>query len=342
MIGFPSVPEPSSLLWVEKLNRRAAALREECERLLRIDRSRSIESICQDAQSLHTDGDHQGCGVTLVHLSDICRAQGRLGPALRFSERAEQTFTGWPENRPKHNHAVTLYSLGLINQLLGSDKEAWDYYSEALDEFEEALEHWDSVIAAQPNASNGREECELILPWLEMLMEYVSRARALGGTSAIHAPIMIGCWPPGAQNPEVDKLLIDVTIKGLLVEMDVHLDNAVHKLELPAGAAGPITIQPGTAYHLLDAPPDLGNAFNDFQDARYVLVQAGMEANTLGVAKEVDDDEILYGEFTLDNNNEFRFTVAYPDANLPAPRIIGEDDLDPDSACKIISMFKAA
>jgi hypothetical protein len=316
-------------------------LREECERLLKIDRPRSIESICQDAQSLHTQGDHRGCGVTLVHLSDICRTQGRLGPALRFSERAEQTFAGWPENRPKHNHAVALYSLGLINQLLGSDKEAWDYYSEALDEFDDALQYWDDVLAAQPNASNGKAECELLLPWLKMLMEYVSRARALGGASAVHAPIMIGCWPPDAQNPEVDQLLIDVTIEGLLVEMDVHLDNDVHKMELPAGAGGPITIQPGSEYRVLEAPPDLGNVFNDFQDARYVLVQAGMEANTMGVARETNDDEILWGEFTRDRG-EVQFTVAYPDPHLPAMRIIGEEELDEGSTGKIICMFKAA
>jgi hypothetical protein len=199
-----------------------------------------------------------------------------------------------------------------------------------------------NVIAADPAAKNGQAECERILPWLEMLMEYVSRARALGYSAAIHAPLMIGCWPSDPQTPEVDKLLIDVTITGLVVQMDVHLDNAVYELGLPVGVGGPVTIWPGNEYLVLEAPPDIDNVFNDFQDARYLLVRRGMEENARSVVQETDGDEILFGKFTRDNNNQIQFTVAYPDANLPAPRIIGEDDLDTSSASKIINFFKAA
>ncbi len=330
MIGLPCVPDPSSLLWTEGLSRRAVTLQDECRQIVRNERHRPIESIYQDARDLHDQGDFAGCAVILIHLSDACRAKGKLGLALKFSKEVEKVLLDRPRSKYKHNQAVAFYSLGLIHQLLGSDQEAWDYYDRALDAFQQAKELWFAL-----RATYWEQRCDDIQEWLEQIMAYVARARAHGGVSAIWHPILVGCWPPTKSLPDVDQLFIDVTVEEIAIDMLLHRGNDTYRLErLGRGIPIKPTIQPGEEYYVLKVPGELQDDIPQFADVGYILVGRDVRGDYISAGAVIKDGEILWGEFTRDEDGDIRLEVTNP-----VPKIIGIDDSDRIAAGKIIALL---
>lgn len=336
MIIFPRVPEPASLLWTENPSRRANALRDECRQIAQVKRHRPIELLCRDTEALGQQGDRSGCAVLLIHLSDICRAKGRLGPALKLTDKAEQLLQSWPENRRKHNHAVALYSLGLVHHLLGSDQEAWDFYDRALDAFQQAKEQWSRL-----NQTEWAACCDEVSRWIERLMSYVAATRALGGKSAIQLCALLGCWSPGENLSETDQPIVDMAIGKIELNVHLRLGNETYQLQpLDRSQSSKLAFSLREQHFVLEVLEELPNCLPEFQGADYALV------NRSGQRQEQDfgtaigrDNTVLWGKFTRDTHGRIQFEVAHPGDPL-VPRIIGGEYLEEQAAGSVVGVFK--
>lgn len=388
MIGFPVLVEPSSVLWHEAgaraaagmkgPGRRAESLLQECHRLqtLRHDgyvgpisatRYRGLDSICSDARRLRGDGDPFGCAVVLVHLSDLYRRHGRLGPALKTAQEAYQIFAGWPEEQYKHNQAVVLYALGIIQQLLGSDDEAWSCYERALAAFGDAQARW-----RNPYVPEMLEQCVSMSNQIVELMDFVATVRAEGGTSAIRCPVFLGYLPsesvptsgngarPG-HNVSVAALppgsVVTASVTYLCVDMKLRVGSRTHVLQLLQELNGPSTtppepaegsaspskelavrqhgqlptpaIEPGTEYCILQIPDDVCKSVKELTDCSYALIRPDTPS----------DQGCITGEFTRDRSTMLR--VTYPPLQVRA-RMVGDEDPPEGSTGTIVGVFKAA
>ena len=342
MIIFPRVPDPSSLLWIDNLSRRSSALREECLDIAQASRHRPIESLAQDAENLCEQGDADGCAIVMTYLADIARERGRLGPALNYSKRAEHLFAQYPQSRCKHNHAVALYALGLVHQLLGSDQEAWDYYDGALEDFDDAQTKWTSISIED----DVKDRCREAIRKIEQLMCYVRRARALGGSSAVQLLTLVGCWPLDNHAIGADHLVVEAAIERATPNLHLRVSNRDYQLRsLNNNRAPELMFRPDDEYFVLEVPEELGNIMPEFQDAEFALInQSGRDRTGKFGATVEQDSQVLWGRFVRDAG-ETKFEVAYENAPLPAPRFIGEDDLnntDQRTVGSVVGVFKEA
>jgi hypothetical protein len=331
-------------MWKGELTRKAEALLAECNRIATSDslsKHRSLGSLYRDAESLREQGYLHEYGLLLVSLVDLGRAKGLLGPALKFAEQAESIYASLSEARYRHNHGVTLYSSGLVHQLLGSDKEAWDCYSRALEAFEEAEKEINTLPTANEEVTFCEDKCKVLIPWVELLMDYVCNARALGCSSAVRYPILLGLWPSGNDSPQVDQLLMDVSVREIGVDMHLRSGHREYKLAPVKGKFGVLpTIQLDKEHYVLEIPQEL-EVIAPFRDAKYALVRREVHENRYGVGAEVTkDDQILWGMFTRDPQKGVVFTVIFEDGILAKPKFVGEDDLVSETKGCIIGVFK--
>jgi hypothetical protein len=119
---------------------------------------------------------HVERAAALIHLSDVYREAGKLGPALRHARDAYAILQRQPGLAQRHNEAVAAYSLGLIHHLLGNDADALNWYQTAQRLFELAGEYW-----ATCNERARRRTCTCLLWWIRSLSGCLVRARERDG-----------------------------------------------------------------------------------------------------------------------------------------------------------------
>lgn len=285
MIGIPEYARPSNLLWCDQLSPAAVMLREECNALTAATPARSLEALIRDAGYLCDRDAQQCCALVLVHLADRCRELGKLGPALKCAERAEELFCTWPKAVQVHNHAVTLYLLGLVHQLLGLDREALENYHRAHGRFTEAEAHW---------AANGRDDqqidCRNAKSWIEKLSEYVARARIQGGRTALHCSVLIGFGPADFLLEENELPVVQAAAESLVVRLHMHQAQKVYALEPAVQGQKGITIEPDQEY-FLEVVGHVDQASVKFPGADYLLLQREREFT---FHDEQDIDHVRY------------------------------------------------
>lgn len=349
MIVLPSVTDPSSLLWTETLSRKAYALKDECGHIAKAKRHRPIESLADDAEGLKEQGDPAGCAVVLIHLADVCRAKGKLGPALKCAQQAEQIFSTWPFSRYNQNHAVALYSLGLVHQLLGSEDEAWKCYDRALEGFRMAEACWSEMKVAE----DWKCRCREVMSRVEQLMTYISHARALGGSSALQMSTLIGCCPVDSKLIDADGWVIEAMIERIRADLRLRFGNQDYRLtELDSDISPELTVGLEDEYSVLKVPTEVVDMFPQFKGASYALINQHIPEATrlaslvlgqeLGASVE-KGNEVLWGRFVRDPTNRIQFEVAYPADSMKPPRIIGIDDLqkgDERKAGSVVGVFR--
>jgi hypothetical protein len=360
MIGLPRMDEPASLLWIELPNRtdygldvlheRADRLRAEC---IRVRQSlddpdqgpgaqrwhRCYESLYQDAQEVKTQGDKFGAAVLLLHLADVCRHMGRLGPSLQAAKEACEIFADWPENQQKHNQAVALYSLAIIHQLLGSEKEAWHNYELACDAFAAAAEQW-----RDRHETDRYEKCQEMVDKIRRQIDFIANARAGRGSMSVQRPMLLGSWPPDASPLELDRAVLDVEVKRVVASMNLRVNGRTFVLtEVHGGKSRQPVIEPDASYRILAVPDDFAHRVPQFRNAKYALVRQDQPALDFGVVSDEDDlDSPLWGEFERDPDGNIQFTVVYPRVPITAANVIGGEDLAADLTEMIVGVFKAA
>jgi hypothetical protein len=249
-------------------------------------------------------------------------------------------FADLPAIEQKHNHAVALYSLGLVSQLLGLEQEALAYYEKSLAAFEDARVHWSTLPGTDPCVTKCQACCADMPPRIENLMEYVMRARRFEGTTAIRCSMLLGCSPLDLDLADADQLIVEARVSAITVDMELRHDGSTYKLERPkvAGAPEPV-IEPGQEYYVVAIPQDLAQAIWH-QDAEYALVCKDIRDSHFGVGTETHKNTTLWGTFIADAEGKMQLRATYEDDFLPWPRFLGESNLDRKSSGCIVGVFR--
>jgi tetratricopeptide (TPR) repeat protein len=120
-------------------------------------------------------GRMEGYAIALIHLADIYRAVGRLGPALEFSDEAQRLLDNLPHPKHYHNRAIANYALALTHHILGNDCKALHRYQQAQKLFDQAYRYWGRTCP--PNhleEAQGRQAaCDRVGQWLSILSDSI-------------------------------------------------------------------------------------------------------------------------------------------------------------------------
>jgi tetratricopeptide (TPR) repeat protein len=149
------------------------------QKLLEQSRQALVEQCWADAEryafnardaSQRLPGKMVDYAIALIHLADVYRAVGRLGPALDSSEEAQQLLKNQPGSAHYHNRAVADYALGLTHHMLGNDSKAQYWYEHAQDLFERAIPYW-----GRRGNRKRQEQRARVVQWITTLSEIISR-----------------------------------------------------------------------------------------------------------------------------------------------------------------------
>lgn len=106
--------------------------------------------------------------IALIHLADLYRTVGRLGPALEYGEDAQQAMKNMPGSTHYHNRGVSDYALGLTHHVLGNGDQALQWYGHAKDLFDRAIPYWGRQGDEDSQAQN-----EDVKKWINALIESI-------------------------------------------------------------------------------------------------------------------------------------------------------------------------
>jgi len=149
----------------------------EAGKYLAAGKLREAERCARDAQeSSRKARAHVDQAQALIHLSEVYREMGKLGPALRAARQAYDILRRQPGLAQRHNEAVAAYDLGLVHQLLGNEMDALNWYQTAHHLFELAREYW----AAHRDGARVRV-CVRLQRWIANLSDCVTQDRQYGG-----------------------------------------------------------------------------------------------------------------------------------------------------------------
>jgi tetratricopeptide (TPR) repeat protein len=171
MIKLPAQLMPSELLccedlspFIDKLLQGAYTLRHQ-EQWDKAERC-ALQAI----EASQEAGDLLNRAVAHVHLGDMHRERGRLGPALTDYGRAQRIFRWQAPSRQRHNEAVVTYALGLVHHLLGSELDALKWYERSTELLGTAKAHWTTV-----DALKRVDVCSRLERWIDILSDHLMR-----------------------------------------------------------------------------------------------------------------------------------------------------------------------
>ena len=175
--------------------------------------------------------------IALIHLADICRGVGRLGPALEYNEKAQQMLKNQSGPTHYHNRAVADYALGLIHHVLGNDSKALYWYKHAKDLFERAHLHWG--IASEPDR---QDQCNKVNQWISALSESINSQAAalLDGQRFNLAWFPVFRTQTPAQDDGYELVCFPATIRD--VEDQIRIGDRLYTLLLPNGQPFPFPV----------------------------------------------------------------------------------------------------
>jgi len=192
MINLPPKLTPSELLCCEELATFIDELLQSSRSLRREGRLPEAERCALDViEASQEPGTNVSQAVALIHLADVHREMGKLGPALADCQKARPMFQRQSSHCQRHNEAVTVYALGLAHQLLGSEMDALRWYREA-DQLFEGVSRTDANLAARiwvPIVLSEGEEPGFAVAELEIDRYTVGRQLTVNGDSFRTQPL---------------------------------------------------------------------------------------------------------------------------------------------------------
>lgn len=170
MILIPPEFLPAYLLTYEQVSDRSSKLLDQSRWALSdrkwAEAERHATAVRDATRRLAERGvDH---AIALIHLADLYRTVGRLGPALDYGEDAQQALKNMPGSTHYHNRAVADYALGLTHHVLGNGDQALHWYEHAKDLFDRAIPYWGRKGDQDHQAQN--EDVKL---WIDALIDSI-------------------------------------------------------------------------------------------------------------------------------------------------------------------------
>ena len=315
MINLPPQLTPSELLCREEL----ASFIDE---LLQGASSRRREGRLPEAAHCVMDAIEAGQvqdanasqAVALIHLADVSREMGKLGPALAACQKAHPIFQRHSSRCQRHNEAVAAYALGLAHQLLGNEMDALKWYQKSGQLFERVKEDWATV-----NALTQVEICTRIQRWTETLSAYLTAARTRADgylTTRIWVPVISS----GADGDEF--AIAELEIERYTVGNDLEVNGKPFRLQRLKGPQR-VSMMPSARYDALEIPDDVRELWEEVGEDDYALVVWGEKADRegFGVLKTLAGP--TFGKFERDQDGTINFIRT--DATIIGGADIGED-----------------
>jgi tetratricopeptide (TPR) repeat protein len=314
MINLPPNLTPSELLCCEELP-------PHIDKLLHVARSLRVEGRWLEAERCARDaveisqeiGTHVNRGAALIHLSDVYREMGRLGPALADCQKAYRIFRLQPSHYQRQNEAVAAYALGLIHQLLGSEMDALKWYQASWDLFERVREDWATV-----DARDQVKTCTRVQGWVETLSEYLTAVR-----TRTEANLVTSMWVPIilSEGEEREFAVAELKIDRYVVAGELEVEGKALRVHLLKGTQ-PLSLATGVDYYALGIPNEarelLGASEGDYA---LVVQEKNVDREGPGVVKTLGGLE--FGRFERDEEDNIKFVGT--DATVIGGRDMGDD-----------------
>lgn len=248
---------PSSLLYLgeevdlcHRLLQRSRKYREigEWDRALKAAQEAQSSSCSRNTKALRA--------AAFLHMADVYRERGQLGPALRCARDGYEIFSYQASLTQQHNEAVAAYSLGVIHHLLGNFTDALNWYQLANEKFEAAARYW----------GTGRmlsyiEICERMQAWIrslgnclvdeEEIPRFILPAKLMGEDDVPFAPVRL-------------------PIRGYLLAEDVIIENRAFQVRGLRG--GPVLLPAHRSCRIFEVP-EAAQPFVGAEEGDYVLMQ---------------------------------------------------------------------
>jgi len=314
MINLPLTLTPSELLcrdelppFIDELLRGSRSLRRE-GRLSEAERcALDVVEVSQEPGTIVSQA------VALIHLADVHREMGKLGPALADCQKARPIFQRQPSRDQRHNEAVATYALGLVHQLLGSEVDALRWYRVSDQLLERAREDWATV-----NALAQVETCTRIRRWMETLSEYLTAVRTrpdVNLSNRIWVPITL------SESKDPGFAMAELEIDRYVVRRQLTVNRESFRVQ-PLKGKRPISLVPGVEYYALEIP-DAARGSLGASEGDYALVVRKKDADREGpgVLETLSGPE--FGHFERGADGKISF--IRPDA-----KVIGGDDIGED------------
>jgi len=291
VINVPLEFIPSRLLTCKPVSQHSQTLLEQSRRAMaRQDWAMAERYALNARDASQRPGQIIDHAIALIHLADIYRGVGRLGPALEYNEKAQQMLKNQSGPTHYHNRAVADYALGLTHHILGNDSKALYWYKHANDLFKRAHLHWG--ITGNPE-SQGK--CNRVKEWIAYLSKNISgQAAALPDEQRFNLvwfPVFRAQTP--AQEDGYELVCFPATIRKM--EDRIRIGDRFYILLLPDGQPFHFPVLdfrvPHFAVEVEEGEQIWGGAL---QEGDMALIQADLGKQ----ADQVEEGE--YGKFTRD------------------------------------------
>ena len=312
MINLPLELTPSELLCCEELPPYVDELLGGSRAYRRQGEWSEAERWALDAVGASQEPDARASqAVALIHLADVHRDVGRLGPALAACQQAYRIFKRQMSHPQRHNEAVAAYALGLVHQLLGSDMEALKWYQASSERFERVKDEWTAV-----NALAQVETCTRVQRWMGTLSEYLTAARTrASATAGAHMWVPVRLSEAEGGGFAIAELEIDQYTVGDRLMVD---GRSFRVQSLKGGR--PISVVPGGGYYGLEVPDEARTPLGA-SEGDYALVVRGKAVDREGPGVLETDAGPEFGDFKRDASGKINFIRT-------GAATIGGDDID--------------
>ena len=314
MINLPPKLTPSELLCCEELPTFIDELLQSSRSLRREGSLPEAERCALDViEASQGPGTNISQAVALIHLADVHREMGKLGPALADCQKARPMFQRQSSHYQRHNEAVTVYALGLAHQLLGSEMDALRWYREADQLFEGVKEDWAAV-----NALAWVEACTRVRRWMKTLSEYLTAVRTrtdVNLATRIWVPIVL------SEDEEPGFAMAELEIDRYTVGRQLTVNGDSFRTQ-PLKGTRRVSLAPGIECYALRIP-DEARGLLGASEGDYALIvrEKQVRQEGPGVLETLGGPE--FGNFERDDEGKINF--IRPDAE-----VIGGDDIGDD------------
>jgi len=303
MIKLPLQLTPSELLSYDGASSFVKGLLQQSRSLRREGRLQEAERRAQDAVEASQEPEARiSRALAMVHLADLRREMGRLGPALAGVQQAHRIFQRQPAHSQRHNEAVAAYALGLTQQLLGSDVEAMKWYQESRELLKRVKDDWSAV-----NAKAKVETCTRLRQWTETLSEYLTST--LNRTDAnISTRLWVPVVPPSDSGGEF--AIAELEIGQYRLEREAMLKGESFQVLRLKGNQR-VSILAGDEYCIQKITDDRVREFLGAEEHDYALI-AWDDENLEDLGELETLSESGYGNFVRDADGTVYFVHTAP------------------------------
>jgi len=312
MLDLPPTLTPSELLYCEELPSFVDELLQSSRSLRRQGRLPEAERCSLDVlEASQEPGSSTSQAVALIHLADVHREMGKLGPALADCQKAHPIFQRQPSRDQRHSEAVAAYALGLIHQSLGSDIDALKWYQEAGQLFERVKKNWATV-----SASDRVETCIRVQRWMETLTRYLAVVRTHTHTilnTCILVPVIL------AEGEESKFAVAELGIDEYIIGRELTINGKPFCVQ-PVTGNDHVSLEPGVEPYALYIPSEVYEPLgaNEGDLALVVPAKSASKPDTDMLERLSEAQE---GSFVRDIDGGRIYFIR------PVPRVIGSGDI---------------